>query len=870
MSVENSEGFKLNSHEDKLLIDHLRNVSKNAKDLFLDLKINYNRVFNNSKDSIELDNIESILADVIYIIGASHDFAKATSYFQEKLAKKRDASEITRHSFASALFTYFIVKYYIDNCDYLKKFTPDDEISLFFNFIPVISYYVVKSHHTRLPNITKDMIKVNWIPKSFPKIIENLKSSNELSKIYNHLIKEPLSLNLQIDDIYLMIEEAMNETTFFFINLDVHEKIMDGFSESINKFSEKLCMFCYFLIKLFYSLLLEADKMDAAFNSEYPERPQDLDFLAYLENYRAEKGFTKHITEHEKILNSNKIDFLRTKIYETIKNNANKLATGKSDDNNKILVINVPTGMGKTLASLSTAFSLRKKNNYRIIYCLPYLSIIDQNYNVIQKIFKLDQSTANSLLLTHNHLSDMVYDQSKKRLNTDEDEYSALYAQLLIEGWNSEVVMTTFHQFFNTLFLNTNRQIRRFIKFINSVVILDEIQTIPLKYWPLIQKTILFLTDVFNMKFILVTATLPKIISNEKCKDLFPQKEDLFREINRIIYSFDIGKKTELNIFLNNVTNDLKNILETSKKQGSQVKILIVLNTRRCAKQTFNFIRSKLIDLLENVQLYYLSSEILPENRLNIIKKIKESTENIILVSTQVVEAGVDLDFNFVYRDFGPFDSIVQVAGRCNRNQKYSSTQSIMKIVYLVDEENNRKSFASYVYDPDLLLITNEIITNNNLENKIVHECNLYEIIQKFYSKIDEYFSKDKGKKLLTEISKLNFEYINDNFNLIEELSSFRFFLEINENAKNIWEEYRKTKQLTSGLLRKNKLLNLRSKLNKYSINIHLNHREINLLQEKMNKEGLHFNFDDWNYIPYEKIPLFYNETGLIIDNQNI
>jgi len=865
MLINNFEGFKLKSHEDKLLIDHLKNVSKNAKELFLDLKINYDRIFNNSKYSIDPDNMKLILGDVIYIIGASHDFAKATSFFQEKLAKKRDASEKTRHSFTSALFSYFIVEYYINKCEYLKKFNPDNEISLFFNFIPVISYYVVKSHHTRLPNIVEDMKKVNWIPTSFSEIFRDLQSSDELHKIYDHLIKSPMGLSLEIDEIYSKIEEAMNRRSFFSINLRVHRKIMDGFSIGMRRFSEELCLFCYFLIKLFYSLLLEADKMDAAFNSEYPERPQDLDFLEYLENYRAEKGFTSYTTENEKILNSNKIDFLRTKIYDTIKNNANKLAACESCDDDKIFVINVPTGMGKTLASLSTAFSLRKINNYRIIYCLPYLSIIDQNYNVIQNIFNLDQSTANPLLLNHNHLSDMVYDQLRKRSSTEEEDYSALYSQLLIEGWNSEVIMTTFHQFFNTLFLNTNRQIRRFIKFINSIVILDEIQTIPLKYWPLIQKTVLFLTDVFNMKFILVTATLPRIISNEKCRDLFPQKENLFREINRIAYLFNIGKKIDLNIFLHNIISDLRNILDTSKKQGSHVKILIVLNTRRCAKETFNFIRTELQDLSENIQLYFLSSEILPENRLNIIKKIKESNENVILVSTQVVEAGVDLDFNIVYRDFGPLDSIVQVAGRCNRNQKYSTSQSILKIIHLCDEENNRRSFASYVYDTDLLLITNEIITTNNLENKIIYECDLYKVIQEYYSKIDEYFSKDKGKKLLTKMSKLDFEDINNNFNLIEELRSFRFFLEINENAKKVWEKYIEIKKLTSGLLRKNELLKLRSQLNKYSINIHLNYREINLLQEKMVKEGLIFNFDDWNYIPYEKIPLFYNDTGLII-----
>jgi len=871
MTIKNFNNFRLKSHENKLLIEHLKNVSENIKGLFLDLKINYSQIFNFPKDSIDLNNIKLILADIVYLIGATHDFAKATSYFQDKLtSKKRESSEETKHSFVSALFTYYITRFYIDNCKHLNKFTSNNELSFFFKFIPVISYYVVKSHHTKLPNIFEDMRKVNWIPNltAFSNIVNDLKSSNELPQIYNHLIEKGLGLNLEIEEIYRDLESIRNKSSFFSLNPRIHKRIMDGFSASINIFPEKLRLFCYFLIKLFYSLLLEADKMDAAFNSEYPERPLDLDFLSYLEKYRAEKGFISYITDNEKILNSNKLDFLRTEIYETVKNNVNKLITGKSVDINKILIINVPTGMGKTLASLSTAFSLRKKNNYRIIYCLPFLTIIDQNYNVIQKIFKLNQSTPNPLLLTHNHLSDMVYAQSRKISNSEDDTHSALYAQLLIEGWNSEIIVTTFHQFFNTLFLNTNRQIRRFIKFINSVVILDEVQTIPLKYWPLIQKAILFLNNIFNMKFILVTATLPKIISDKKCVDLFLQKEDLFRKINRIAYSFNIDKKTDLNIFLNEILiPDLKNILETTKKHNSQVKILIVLNTRKSAKRIFNFIHTKLHDLPMKSQLFFLSSEILPEKRLNIIKKIKNSTENIILVSTQVIEAGVDLDFNFVYRDFGPLDSIIQVAGRCNRNKKYSSSQSILKIVHLSDEKNNRRSFAGYVYDPDLLRITNDIIRTNNLENKTISECNLYDIIKKYYSKIDEYFSKDEGKNLLTKMFSLNFKELNDNFNLIEKLNSFRFFLEINDDAKYIWKKYMNIKKNTSGLLRKNELLKLRSQLNKYSINIHLNNYEVKSLQEKMDHEGIPFNFNDWNYIPFEKIPLFYNDTGLIIQN---
>jgi len=191
-------------------------------------------------------------------------------------------------------------------------------------------------------------------------------------------------------------------------------------------------------------------------------------------------------------------------------------ATNKKIDlSRKIYSLNLPTGMGKTLIGLSFALKLKdklKQNDImpRIVYALPFLSIIDQNSNIFEEVIKSNGISADSkLLLRHHHLSDVYY-------KIDEDELEPDKAEILIEGWNSEIIITTFMQLFHTIITNKNRGIRKFHRLANSIIILDEVQSIPTRYWALMRKIFDVVTEMLNAHLIISTATEPFMFDRNK------------------------------------------------------------------------------------------------------------------------------------------------------------------------------------------------------------------------------------------------------------------------------------------------------------------------------------------------------------------
>ena len=374
----------LMSHPNKKLENHLKNVADFSYDVF---------------NFLEIENKE-LFSNISFLIGLTHDFAKSTSFFQTYLSD-HTKKENTQHSFLSAIFTYYVVKNYLDK----------NNINFESN-LSIISYIVVLAHHGNLKDITKldDYNEKKINSKMVLKQIEDLKSSDDnLSKFYD---------DFEID---------------FFRFFDEFDEISEEITDGLLIFSFEGNIDNYFYILLFYSSLLDADKMDASESKRINREniPGDIVDIFKKNNLRDSKD------------NINKT---REEAYQEVNGNILNM-----DLNERILSIELPTGIGKTFTGVSAALKLKERINNelnfnpRIIYSLPFLTIVDQNSDTISSILNESSLNGSNFLLNHNHLSDMNYKSN------DLENYDISNSKILIEGWNSEIIVTTFIQFFYSI-----------------------------------------------------------------------------------------------------------------------------------------------------------------------------------------------------------------------------------------------------------------------------------------------------------------------------------------------------------------------------------------------------------------------------------
>ena len=782
----------LYSHPEKLLVDHLQKVGDLCRQNLFLKKLNLDGYID-----------FNILKDISYLIGVSHDFGKATTYFQEYLKEKDEFKKIKMknkaevyHSFISALFTYYVVKKYLLTKNLLTE--------KYYQYLPVISFLVVKRHHGNLDDALDEVILDSKDDKVLEKQV-NAIDFKIINNIYNQLFSK---INFKFDYNFFRDNILNAKPIYIYNEIDRYEKnyirdLSHQEKKLINNLDEEDTLFYYFTTLLLYSSLLDADKTDAA-------------NLQKVNRIKIDKNIVDDYKLHsfkDSDKKKKEINKIRNEIYDETINSLDSLNLEKD----KILSLNVPTGTGKTLTSLSFALKLKakieqeKKYKPRIIYSLPYLSIIDQNFAIFEDVFKfsLKGKTPNSnLLLKHHHLSDINYTVS----NIGEEEFENLSPKdigkdlLLIEGWNSEVIVTTFFQFFYSLISNRNKSIRKFHNIVNSIVILDEVQAIPHCYWLLLNKIIHFLAEKFNVYFILVTATQP-LLFNEKEKEIKPlikNKEKYFKALNRVDLKYN---STPLCL------NDFQEILEEDLCNNLNKDFLIVLNTINSSLEIYNFICQL---ELEDTEIYYLSTNIIPQERLKRIKKSREkSKKRKIIISTQLIEAGVDLDVDIVYRDFAPLDSINQVAGRCNRN--FSQSKGLIKI-FILKAEEEKKEYYRYIYDNFIISKTKDVL--DKLRKKQIEEKDFLSLNNLYFDKVNQGKADDEAKKILEEVKKLNFGELSK-FKLIKDTyKKIDVFVEADDKGREIYQKYKELSLIKNLFERKNEFLKIKKSFYDYVISV--------------------------------------------------
>lgn len=780
--------MEFKSHPDKLLRTHLSEVLENAKFFGED-------AFNKATE----------------IICLCHDFGKYTTYFQNYLETKEKNDDKSNHSFISAICGAYIG----------FKVIGED------NNLPLLIYESILHHHGSIESLEENLPK------------ENKKISAEDGIVFRNKIK---IAKLQIEDMKNNLEDIKKDYDIFNYGDSIASFVNDCNIEEILFKLKKLYLRRkkqikranedgskdYFKFLNMYSMLIGADKFSASNTPVIKRRDVSFNALDKSRKERIKKALNKDCKAEKNISKEENskpsINKIRTEIYEDIQKEI------EENYDKKILSITAPTGTGKTYSGFFAAEKLKELlgDNRRIIYALPFTSIINQNYDVIYNLISDSvenfDEVSSEYIIKHHSLTDKDYKSEKSNIDI-------LKAELLIENWSSSIIVTTFVQLLETLISNKNRMLKKFSAFNHSIILLDEVQAIDLKYLGLVDFILRKAVEESDCRIITMTATKPILLNDGH--ELLSDYKKYFSYFNR----------TKINYNPNKVTIDefIDDFIEEIKDES----YLIICNTIGESLEIYK----KLEDIPREVM--YLSTNILPIHRKEKIKEIEDKLklgEKLIVISTQVVEAGVDFDFDNVIRDIAPIDSIIQAAGRCNRHNKKACGE--VNVVNICNSKE--RLYGDMVYGKMQIMISKEILN----EYKEIEESQYLDLIEKYFLKAEENKNKDVSKKFIESINLLNFtgedEYTISKFSLIEEKGNYvDVFFRINEEAEQVYLEFIdliKDKDLEN---RRKRQLKIRAKLNDYTLSIPYKYASrINVNKEdiilSLPKEGCEeYYFDD-------------------------
>lgn len=549
------------------------------------------------------------LEKTAYLAGMVHDLGKFSENFKNYIEKAADGEKVQRgsvnHTFAGVRFL-------------LEKHS-DEQLSGFSDIVLEILAYAVGAHHGLFDCV--DDNNNNGFTKRIQKEgIDYLNAAQEFLKIC-----------CSKQDIEDLLKQSEKEFLPVFNEI---EKLADNADAKIQ--NTQITFYIGFLARLILSAIIEADRSDTSqFMNGYSEKTVKniseiwINCIKNVEQKLSTMPLDKPINE------------TRAQI-SALCAEAGNLESG-------IYRLNLPTGAGKTLTSLRYALHhALKHNKKRIIFTMPLLSIIEQNAGIIHEYI------GNEDILLEHHSNVIETDETGE---LDKRE-------LLIESWNVPIIITTMVQLLNTLFAGKTSNIRRMQALCNSIIVIDEVQTVPDKMLSLFNLALNFLAKICNATIILCSATQPCFEKtmyplDKSVKDLITltkEQETVFKRV-RLEYKGEMDCE-ELADFA-------AGILEENNR------LLLVCNTKNEAAVMFNLLCSKLKD----VKAFHISAGMCTAHRKETIKEMQEALKNkqqkVLCVSTQVIEAGVDVSFARVIRLLAGMDNIVQATGRENRNREF-------------------------------------------------------------------------------------------------------------------------------------------------------------------------------------------------------
>ncbi len=490
-------------------------------------------------------------------------------------------------------------------------------------------------------------------------------------------------------------------------------------------------------IRMLFSALTDADWLDTEnhFNSVNSEKRNTkvFDVEYFLERLEGE------------LMGKSKDGYINT-----LRNRVRSYAISKALTATGFYSMTLPTGMGKTLASVSWALHHAKHNSLkRIIIVLPFISIIDQTAKELKRIF------GEEWVLEH-HSNFNEEEEDNNEIADESIQNEAYPRKLATENWDFPIIVTTSVQFFESLFGNKPSRCRKVHNIAQSVVIFDEVQTLPKE---LVLPTLSMLKNVRKVmcsSFLFCTATQPAFEKSEgfngieNIQSLVENPKEVFDATRRVNYL---------------AVNDYQPVsIEELARKVIDIgdSTLSIFNTKKQALLYFNAIKD-----ISDYQTFHLSTNMFPAHRKEVIGKIRDclsKKERILVSSTQLIEAGVDFDFPCVYREIAPLESIIQSAGRCNREGKMPEAGKVF-IFAIEDSGAPSKQYRSLAEFANKLYKDNEALLYD------------HDFFGEYYRKVFRLFIPEDIKNIEKARLGFNFKTVAGAYHLIESKTTPVFIL---------------------------------------------------------------------------------------------
>lgn len=586
------------------------------------------------------------LGHIAYVCGLLHDIGKYSFAFRQYIKRTMEGKSTNRgdvhHAWQGAL-------------EILKAETRCD-ISL---GLADLMANIIASHHGGLTDMIVDS------ERFLPTRIEGLSKSNNDERLAVEELQE-------VNSILRAIDWASVEKEF----------------DLLKNRTPKQHFNRHLAAKFIYSCLVDADRCSAA-GQEMDVSSPDWNAIEHCLNAR--------LTDFSKQTNTSPLHAVRAWISSQCAMQAER-AIG-------VFTLSVPTGGGKTLSSLRFAIRHARANGLkRVIYVIPYLSIIEQTANEFRKIFG---DNADLWLLEHH--SNFIID-------SDEEDDAKRY-ELGTQRWDSPIVLTTMVQFLETIASNRASLLRKFHNMAEAVFIFDEIQALPVHCIHLFTQTVNFLSAICKSSVVLCTATQPHLDIVERpirlsdspiLVSLKESQKTLFMRTNLVNLTCDNGRERTFNCA------EIAAFAQSKVSEG--LSTLVILNTKSEAEAVFAAAS------VSETNKFFLSTNLCPAHRLDVLNEIhkilkaremhsEDKTLPILCVSTQLVEAGVDISFDCVIRAEAGLDSIVQAAGRCNRNGKSQKPCDVF-VVRVADDEERLANLPDILCGKD---ITDRVLNRDRI-----------------------------------------------------------------------------------------------------------------------------------------------------------
>lgn len=734
-----------------------------------------------SQDNGEKGHVDGVIQNVKKITSSKwaelvaifHDLGKINPNFSNKLSNSHVNGYYANHSYLSA-FAFFVAFATSPSNRYkLGKWLNQDVLS---GLEIMALTVIIAKHHGNLPDFKREKLEKEDIARILFKDENNL--------LFNFLkTKNGLPIDSYAKH-YLSFLESFQDNL---LNEMIQKRYRDEFIFDAFKNDSPLSFFQN--TQSAFASLIHADKVDAArFDNLIDDNKKNLTVF--------NKKYNKQLNRYIEGLKSNTpLNELRTEIRnEAVFNVIAGLKGGR-----RLFELTAPTGSGKTLMLLSVAGEIIKlgQKPLRILYALPFLSITEQ---VEEEVLNIFSETPHFIQRIDSKSENGEFENLQEKLESDPSLQNRMAINLLDfkeKTFSHSLIITTFVRFFETLLSNKNSDLLKLPNLKNCIFLLDEIQSLPPRLYNFFIAYLDSFCKKFNCYAIVSTATQPnfsidtvKLTNTDGNGKYLSWARDFFKDYETP-YPLLPAHYFQNNLFNRYIVNILEETINLQQLADKVIKenesVLVIVNTIDDSKQLYDLL---LEDDLEKQDLVLLNTHFTPNDRKFKIEYAKlrlKFGKKVVVISTMLIEAGVDIDFPILYRDLTSMPSIVQSSGRCNRNGKMPNKGKV--VLFHLMNSNDRSALIFRGKDRFFLDTTKRV-----LKEKCYKESDLLELQVQYFNHIQTSLnfaqhSQQKSKHefhFLRDIQECMFQKLGD-FRLIDEVDfgiEYQFYIPVNDKDK--------------------------------------------------------------------------------------